>query len=84
MNSDRASSLAKSPILFQSALNSEATLRTKGQTHAIRNNPSHYLGASAYRSIAQLALCGRLGSTPAGILGLVLIIVLILVLVGRI
>jgi len=38
-------------------------MRTKGQTHAIRNNPSHYLGASAYRGIALVALCGRLGSS---------------------
>jgi hypothetical protein len=34
-----------------------------GQAHAIRNNPSHYLGASTYRGIALVALCGRLGAS---------------------
>jgi hypothetical protein len=35
----------------------------QGQTHAVRNNPSYYLGASAYRGITRVALCGRLGSS---------------------
>src|SRR5215471_6490849 len=55
----------KIPDIFSKRTNQfRGNTAHQGQTHAVRNNPSHYLGVSAYRSIAQLALCGRLGAFP--------------------
>jgi len=59
----------KIPDIFSKRTNQfRGNTAHQGQTHAVRNNPSHYLGVSAYRSIAQLALCGRLGASFLGTL----------------
>src|SRR5262249_38737610 len=38
----------------------------QGQTHAVRNNPSHYLGVSAYRSNCPAGLMRPLGGQLSG------------------
>jgi Protein of unknown function (DUF3309) len=52
-------------------------------THVIRNHSAHHFGASFNRSASELALKRSMGPAPAGILGVILIVVLILVLMGR-
>jgi Protein of unknown function (DUF3309) len=84
MNSDRASSLAKSPILFQSArINSEATLRTKGKHMPLGTILLIILVLLLIGALPSWPYAAAWGPAPAGILGVILIIVLILVLIGR-
>ena len=51
--------------------------------YVVRHHPAHHIGAAAHRSDTKLALQHGVGLLPSSGIGVILIIVLILVLMGR-
>ena len=67
------------------ALNSAVAWGVKlgANGNSFRNNCPHHTRRALDRRFAQLAILRRLGPVPAGIVGVILLVVLVLVLLGR-